>query len=355
MPTLCASRQQLLSSLKGQQLHIPDLRVIFQHWPQAVSPVLDGLKLDLPEKMMSLTSSSKKLAKMHKAEFALFSASWWPTATLERGKILTCLAMWLFIWDDEIDAEVGRLADDLKASQKFRNETIRYTKFCLGLSDEFCHTPENRIIAFFKVIGDATLEACTFDQRILIQKELEFFMETSETEQERRLSENLPTLDEYITCRMGTSAVGVTSAYNEFAYGLEPLPTHVMEDPEMRTLWDETNIIVWAVNDLLSLKKEIQQQTVDSLLPLLHQKFGQLNISVSLVVEAVEKAVKNFDNTAASLLDNYSADRQITGRLKAFIEASQYNCTGNLGWSLRTGRYGVCQKSIIGGVTVKLE
>ena len=53
------------------------------------------------------------------------------------------------------------------------------------------------------------------DQRELLLKELEFFMETSELEQRRRLSEDLPTLDEYITCRMETSAVGVTSAFNE--------------------------------------------------------------------------------------------------------------------------------------------
>jgi hypothetical protein len=162
----------------------------------------------------------------------------------------------------EIDAGMGRLSDDLEASQRFREQTARWTKFCLGLSNENYPTPDNRIIAFFKVIGDATVEACTVgemstmlisvhsltvaDQRVLIQKELEFFMETSETEQVRRLSEDLPSVDEYIACRMGTSAVGVTSAYNEFAHGLDPLPSYVMEDPEMRKLWDETNIIFWA-------------------------------------------------------------------------------------------------------------
>jgi hypothetical protein len=45
---------------------------------------------------------------------------------------------------------------------------------------------------------------------------------------------------------MRTSAVGVTLAYNEFAYGLDPLPTYIMEDPETRKLWDEINIIIWA-------------------------------------------------------------------------------------------------------------
>ncbi|KAF2180110.1 terpenoid synthase [Zopfia rhizophila CBS 207.26] len=314
------------------------------------------MKLDVPDRLLSLTSSSKKLAKLHKAEFALFSASWWPTATVECGKILTCLAMWLFIWDDEIDAEVGRLAGDLKASQNFRNETIRYVKFCLGLSPaQSVRTPDNRIIAFFKVIGDAALESYTIEQRQLLLRELEFFMETSEVEQRRRLSEDLPTLDEYITCRMGTSAVGVTSAFNEYAQGFSPLPAHVMDDPDMRTLWDETNIIVWGVNDLLSLKKEIHQQTVDSLVPLLYQRFGNLKLSVTLMVDAVEKAVQNFDKTADKLLKKYSGDKKISQKLEAFIEASQYNCTGNLTWSLQTGRYGVCQESIVGGVTIPLE
>jgi hypothetical protein len=72
------------------------------------------------------------------------------------------------------------------------------------------------------------------------------------------------------------------------------------------------------------------------------------------VVEAVKNAVQSFDNTAGSLVEMYSADDEVGGKLKAFIEASQYNLTGNVGWSLRTGGYGVCQKSIVGGVTLHL-
>jgi hypothetical protein len=76
---------------------------------------------------------------------------------------------------------------------------------------------------------------------------------------------------------------------------------------------------------------------VDSLIPLLHQKLGQLDTSVSLVVEAVKNAVQSFDDTAASLVEKYATDEDVEVKLKAFIEGSQYNCTGNLSWSLRTG------------------
>jgi hypothetical protein len=67
----------------------------------------------------------------------------------------------------EIDAEVGRLAGDINASQKFRDHTIRWAKACLKLSEMACATPENSIIAFFKVIGDAALGAYTFGKYAL--------------------------------------------------------------------------------------------------------------------------------------------------------------------------------------------
>jgi hypothetical protein len=66
----------------------------------------------------------------------------------------------------EIDAEVGRLAGDMNASQKFRDDTIRWVKACLKLSETACSTPENSIITFFKVIGDAALDAYTFGEYV---------------------------------------------------------------------------------------------------------------------------------------------------------------------------------------------
>jgi hypothetical protein len=53
------------------------------------------------------------------------------------------------------------------------------------------------------------------DQRERLLSELIYFMDTTEIEQRRRLSEELPTLDEYARCRMGTSAGSVIAAFNE--------------------------------------------------------------------------------------------------------------------------------------------
>ncbi|RYP49954.1 hypothetical protein DL769_011021 [Monosporascus sp. CRB-8-3] len=90
-------REELLQLLRGQVLEIPDLHAIFKHWPQAVNPRLDRLRPLIPKRLLELTESSKELARLNKADFGLFSAAWWPMATLEAADILACL---LFLWDD---------------------------------------------------------------------------------------------------------------------------------------------------------------------------------------------------------------------------------------------------------------
>ena len=95
-------------------------------------------------------------------------------------------------------------------------------------------------------------------------------------------------------------------------------------------------------------------QAVDSLVPLLYRETNNLDISVSLVVDTIKKAVGTFDRTAGLLRSKYAEDLEIELRLRAHIEANQFNCTGNLFWSLRTGRYGVNAQTMTSGVTIAL-
>ncbi|TQN63795.1 (+)-eremophilene synthase [Colletotrichum shisoi] len=261
----------------------------------------------------------------------------------------------LFLWDDEIDTETGRLAGDMEAAKLYRQETIEYVHRCLGLSgDARQHsTPANEIIAFFKIIGDAVCEAYDLEHRELLFGEIEFFMETSEVEQRRRLSSELPTTEEYLATRMGTGAVNVCTILSEAAYGIS-IPVGVLRDAHMKVVWDQTNILVCVVNDLLSLKKEIDQQSVESIVPLLYSNVGSLAASVSMVIEIIEKSIKEFDSAAVLLLSKFADDEALVSDLEIYTDACRLNCTGNLNWSLQTGRYGVSQQTITGGVTMRL-
>jgi hypothetical protein len=44
-------RQQLLKSLRGRSIHIPDLQALLAQWPQDVNTQLEHLKKDVDEKL----------------------------------------------------------------------------------------------------------------------------------------------------------------------------------------------------------------------------------------------------------------------------------------------------------------
>jgi len=50
-PSLDPSRQQLLDSLRGSRMVIPDLQAIFARWPQGVNPSLGLLAQDVNERL----------------------------------------------------------------------------------------------------------------------------------------------------------------------------------------------------------------------------------------------------------------------------------------------------------------
>lgn len=132
----------------------------------------------------------------------------------------------------EIDSELGDLALDFQAAQAFRQQTLNYARYCLKLSEDEV-VPPNQIVAFFKVIGDVACEAYDLSRtpifvsihdrdwlteaghREILLREIEFFMETSEVEQRIRLSSKIPSPEDYMKFRMGTSAVNVTTFFNE--------------------------------------------------------------------------------------------------------------------------------------------
>jgi hypothetical protein len=101
----------------------------------------------------------------------------------------------------------------------------------------------------------------SLEQRQMFLEEMKIYIETTQQEQECRLSGAIPTVEEYWVFRMGTSAVGVCLAVIEwvfpylvialaqtyktcrFAYRTRA-PRAITRDPVMKTVCDETNIIV---------------------------------------------------------------------------------------------------------------
>jgi hypothetical protein len=157
------------------------------------------------------------------------------------------------------------------------------------------------------------------------------YVRATETEQQRALDGHLPTIDEYMQCRKSTSAVGFCLALIEFCYRIE-LPRYVLEDPDMLKIWDAVNIIISLINDTLSFKKEIAQDQIDSVVPLLYLEHGSLDTAMKVVEKWTTQAVKDVDEAAASILRRYSADSALQANIQKMIDGCKYACTAKLSW-----------------------
>ncbi|KAH4221314.1 hypothetical protein HBI73_250150 [Parastagonospora nodorum] len=228
------TREALLNSFKGTQLIIPNLYEIFADWPHGeVNPNYPRLIQASAEWLESVVDNKRKLNALQTSDFAFFAATWWPKAGYEELKVLLFLAIWLFIWDDEVDEPAGAYSGDLASAEQYRTQTIDFVLECLGLRSSSRGVPvepANKIITSFRDIGEQLAKdfsrgelhdtnnseqnrlTALRDQRQRFMGEMIRFLEQTKREQQTRLSGNVPGLEEYWSYRMGTSAVGVIVA-----------------------------------------------------------------------------------------------------------------------------------------------
>ncbi|KAI9779304.1 MAG: hypothetical protein M1816_003617 [Peltula sp. TS41687] len=105
-----------------------------------------------------------------------------------------------------------------------------------------------------------------------------------------------------------------------------------MREDDMRALWDQINVIISTTNDILSIKKEIAQEQVDTLIPLLYLRHGSIQGAVDDAMEILHSSVEAFDSTSQRLLARHHQDEVVHNKLQKFIDGCKYACTGNLNW-----------------------
>ncbi|KAE8149091.1 terpenoid synthase [Aspergillus avenaceus] len=351
-------RQRLLLQLRGHSFVIPDLQRVFAHWPQAINPEVGRLRKDVEARMEDFFPDGKIARKMREAKVAEFGASWWPYASWDRLCIATYLSFWLFAWDDETDStEISDLVHHDGRASAFRQETKSFIH--ASLADEFDQPAllsgsRNPFIANFGTVGRAIAKSCTPEQRKTFLEELDFFLDMTHLEQLVQSSDELPTVEEYSRRRMGSGAVGVCLAITAYAYDMAISPL-LMSTKSMQKLWDLTNVIICTTNDMISLKKEIEHDQTDSLIPLLYaERGGSLQDAVDTAARTVCNSVAEFDRVAEAFLIDNQEDPQL-GNLSKFIDGCKFACTANLNWGLLSNRYKLPARSLEGGLRVTLE
>ncbi|KAF7504832.1 hypothetical protein GJ744_001698 [Endocarpon pusillum] len=290
-------------------------------------------------KLESCVSDEKIITELKKADFALGAASIWPRAAWDEYLVLTYLMLLVFVWDDEIDMPAAPLASDFQAAESFRRETMSFVKNSLGFGEKgVLPRSRNATISVFELISGPLRKVYTRDQLASFLHELTFSLEMSKVEQEYSLSDRIPTISEYWAFRMGTSGVGAFLAMAEYSIRSR-LPRPIINSPEMKVIWDETNLMSSLINDILSVKKEVVAGSILGLVPLLCMQNPDAQAAIDSAVKALHDSVKRFRTAEGQLLRRTARDPKTQENLSNYINVCKENVTGFLNWCSRTPRY----------------
>ena len=168
-------------------------------------------------------------------------------------------------------------------------------------------------------------------QRKRFLGEVARFLQKSQKEQELRLANRVPTLAEYWDYRLGSSAVFISLAVDEYS-SRSCLKPRVYDSPYMQAIWTEMNVIISLMNDLISIKKELLQDNIESYIPLACASGKGVQDAIADAVRQLELSKQRFDEAEVDLIQYCKQNSLLSFELTDFIEVCKSNCVGNILW-----------------------
>ncbi|KAI0408927.1 isoprenoid synthase domain-containing protein [Xylaria palmicola] len=335
-------RTLLAQRLSSQKLSIPDMRPIMSHWPCNTHGDYEVVKSAV-DKRFALLSSRKSQKAISDADPALLAARWWPTISTKSFCVMTDLVIWFGLWDDVIE----KLTDDAAAAECLRVSTKDFIRTAFGLGEDgqtiTATATTNPLVRSFQPIAD---EACAFydeDQRRILLEHFDQYIDATRLEAENERSCDIPSLKDYWEVRILTSGMGTLLGLSEYALQVH-LPPRFVRSETYNTLWVTAVVINSIINDLLSLKKEMEAQSVLNSVAILFHQTNDLDVAVQMSLDRTRQLVALFDRTADEILSSTDMfDAYELDAIAQVIDLMRTVNTGNLEWSLRAKRYGVAQ------------
>ncbi|KAH6664445.1 isoprenoid synthase domain-containing protein [Halenospora varia] len=314
----------ILLELRGSQLKVPNMRHLYKGWVSGVSPHYTTIVLFTDEIYEKLLPKKDELDKAKACDFGYTSAGYF------------------FCWDDAIDREEVTL----ETGDQYRAEALEYIRYHLGSSNRQSPEPQalTAQLMLFADIGKFIREECDPEMAKSFFAELQYIIDCCGKEQKNQLSGQLPTKEEYWDMRYGTSGVYAYCVIAPYMIDVK-VPYELFHSPEMRAVWVEMNINIIIFNDIISLKKEVADDAIVSLIPVTMAGDGVgLSEATKIVYEELVANSKAFDQAVAVLREKakqYNETAQ--SNIDKLIECYEAFLTGVMNWSYTNARYKVSQ------------
>ncbi|MCX5252613.1 hypothetical protein OOK27_00285 [Streptomyces canus] len=257
---------------------------------------------------------------LRRADPALTTARYFPTAAPELLVYLAQFMAWIFVNDDQFDdgclgrdpvqgraALDGRLGvlDGAPASGAMER----------SLAELWGRLPQDRSPAWYT----------TFRQ------DLSAFLLTYGVEFDERSRGRIPTLDTYLAHRRDTAGTRWCADLMEVAVGVD-LPEDVRLLPAYRALKDAAAEHCGLFNDIYSVGKELASEQIhNAVRVVMHHEGSALGDALSAVNDLATDRVTAFENAARALPRSTEVDQWTTG--------VRHLVRGNFDWHFESERY----------------
>ncbi|KAK3379488.1 isoprenoid synthase domain-containing protein [Lasiosphaeria ovina] len=377
----------VVAKLRGLTLRIPNLDPIYGRWRHGFNVHYDRLVQSINGHLEALFQDKTYIEGVKSMDLAQFVCQVYPSADWPRLRVMGLYLVGLILFDDEfdrkMDPDVVDQASDLALANRYRLDMYSYVESILagaaaGASRRRSKCQVNKVTpppvgGFFAAIAPHLLRAASEDvvnmPRLL--HDLKFFMGSSNEEQQRfNMQRKFPTLEQYDAFRAGTGAVDaicdlhqhvslvfskiailwIADTRDRYVAGAR-LPDDLTSAEEVMTMRREVNVQTCVSNDLLSLKKEIRDMTLISLVPIhINARGTSLDEIVDELVREMQRSAASFDAAAEALRERARHYGQgVVGETRRFIDTFETFQTGCLAFYVKSRRFGVAEYQLPGG------
>ncbi|KAI0441091.1 terpenoid synthase [Xylaria telfairii] len=337
------------SQLRGKKLHLSDLTKVFASWPSATNKQANELQALVDSLLERIVTNKRKLEALKQADFGRLMSLWYPDAEWPELMVATAYSVWIFVWDDEIDAGDTDAAVNEELAQAYYRQSLAYIHSVLGLGDDSqddIKAPHQNM-ALFADVARGVREATDIQQRQRFFDELENFMLQVGVEHTHRMAGTMPSTEEYMNIRSGSVGCAPQIAITDYMLKIR-LPETVMECAAMKALWRETIHICLILNDIYSVQKEIMQGSLLNIVPVMFKNMKKDDQKSTEAVSrdldiVLKETLERFEAAVEELSQITPEDEQLHGNILDYIKWCRYFITGVLYWSLESRRYGMAK------------
>ena len=242
-----------------------------------------------------------------------------------------------FFWDDEIDC--GTLTEHREQTEAYCDDTLKFIRHCLQpeLEGEIPAPGRLHNCGPWINMGRAMQEQSKEARDRFAESLYEFVLGVRESQ--ATWAKGITTFEYYMDRRLRTVGAKPCVAIMQWAYGLT-LPQSIWNHEATKAITREVAISDFLWNDIVSLRKEIDDGDIDSSIPVIVWNEGcSAQVAVDRCVKMVEESWARLLDAERRLVDAHAGESEKTKRdIEVLVGGCKDMVVGHMVYSLKIPR-----------------